>query len=141
MTETWVTESKSELLYVDGYKLATSFKRSEHTGGGVCIFVKDNIDYRELDSINKKSIEFIFETCAIEILKLDLIIIVIYWPDDTRMPDLFYESLEKLLKFTQVKYTKKRIMIGGDFNVDMLIHNPPSIKLLELFKSFFFFNT
>jgi hypothetical protein len=138
ISETWTSTSQLDLLKVEGYNLASCYCRSNHEGGGVCIFLKNTIGYVDLLDINKLSIECIFETCAIEIRKQNLILIVIYWPNNSRRPDLFFEQLEKLLQLVNIKYSKKNVIIGGDLNVDILKSTSLSQNLLHLFRNFNF---
>jgi hypothetical protein len=133
ISETWITRSKLDLLKVEDYNLASSYCRSTHEGGGVCIFLKHTIDYIELADIRKLSIECIFETCAIEIRNPNLILIVVYWPNNSRKPDIFFEQLDNLLQLVNIKYSKKKVIIGGDLNIDVLKTTALSQKLLNLF--------
>lgn len=138
LTETWISQSKIDLLRVDGFKLAASFCRSHHAAGGTCILLEDKTEFIELKEINRMNIEFIFETCAIEIPKLELIVIVIYWPDHTRMPNIFFNSLTNLLQHVKTKYLRKHVIIGGDFNIDMLVTSMLRSDLIDLMKSYNF---
>jgi exonuclease III len=133
LCETWITPSKLDLLYLKGFKLATSFSRTNHDGGGVCILVKEDIESEELCEISKLSVETIFETCAIEITNLNLIVVTMYFPDKKRNPELFFSSLERLLQtICRKKFIKKNIVITGDFNIDMLVVSALATTLMEL---------
>ena len=138
LSETWITTSKLDLLHVDGFKLASCFCRSATEGGGVCILLKEEIDFNELQEISKMSVESIFEACAIEVPNLNLILIQIYWPNSKRMPNIFYNSLTKLLQYIQKKFKKRKVVLGGDFNVNMLDKSTSSTYLLDLMKSYNF---
>lgn len=65
------------------------------------------------------SIEFVVEYCGIEIEKLNLLIIYLYWTE--RETDMFLDSINKLLVKLKREQNKK-IILGGDFNIDMLTH-------------------
>lgn len=97
LTETWITYYKKDLLVLRGYNVASAFYRNNHEAGGVCILLKDNIDYKECSEIDSLSIEFIFEICAIEIPIFNLILIVIYWPENNRQTNIFLHPARKTL--------------------------------------------
>jgi hypothetical protein len=97
------------------YNRATGFSRSICKNGRVCILVKDNILYQELD-LSKLSMEKIFEACAVKITlnKRKLCILCFY-----RAPhgDLnqFIEQLESTLLY--LGSTKSELIICGDTNI------------------------
>lgn len=110
-----------------------------YEGGGVCLLIKDNIDFIERRDIVNYSVEYIIEFCAIEIPKLNTIIIGIYRAD--RHINIFYEQINKLLKKLNAKDKNKHIIIGGDFNIDIKAKNNNSkkkqaIDLINLFNTF-----
>lgn len=111
LTETWISERKQDLLKMDDFNYATSFCRKKHEGGGVCIMLKKGVDFKERKDITEISTEYIFETCALEICNMNLLIIVIYWPEKNRETDLFFGSLEQLLHVLSSKYSRKNIII------------------------------
>ena len=123
---------------MDGYRLVSCYCRTKHEGGGVCVLLQNEILYKERNDITNLSIELVIEICAIEIPKLNLLIIVLYWPVKNRESVLFYDSLSKLLQLLSKKDNRKNIIIGGDFNVNILEHNNSSVNLLNLMKSFNF---
>lgn len=123
---------------LENYKCAASYCRQNFEGGGVCIFVRENIDYKERQDVSNLSVEFIFEICGIEVACLNLLIIVIYWPNRNRSPDIFFNSLGNLLKLLNTKDSKKNILIGGDFNINILENTNQTKTLLNLMYSFNF---
>jgi exonuclease III len=123
ITETWITTSKNDLLQLEGYNTASCFCRINREAGGVCIFLREDIDYVELLDIQNLSIEYIFETCAVQLTKCNLVLIVLYWPNSERNPELFFKILAELLKILNTKYKNKNIILGGDLNIDVLKKN------------------
>lgn len=62
------------------------------------------------------SIEAIFEVCVVDFPKQNLLLVNLYWSDSGRMPDIFLNSLTRLLKHLERKYFKRdTILLGGDF--------------------------
>lgn len=138
ITESWLAKGKIDLLQINGYFIASSFCRQNHEGGCVCILLKEHTEYKEREDIVKLSIEFVIELCAIEIPSLNILIITVYWPDNSREIDLFHEHLEKLLQLITSKDKTKSIIIGGDLNVDFLTNNKQKQALTNLMSSFNF---
>lgn len=138
LTETWITASRIELLQMDNFVLASSFCRSNREGGGVCIMLRENIEFKERREIANMSVEYIFETCAVEIPNLNILLIVLYWPEKDRKTELFFESLTKVLQFITTKDKRKTIIIGGDLNTNLMEKSKLSSTLLNLMKSFNF---
>lgn len=138
LIETWITEEKRDLLILQGYTCATSYCRQWHEGGGVCIFLEEEIIFKERHDISNMSVELIFEVCGIEIPSLNILIVVLYWPEINRNPDIFYNSLEKLLKIINLKNGKNKLLIGGDFNINVMKTSTQTQQLLELMNQFNF---
>lgn len=97
-TETWITERKQDLLKLENFNCGTSYCRRKREGGGVCILVKEGIEYKERIDITDIATEYVLELCALEIPGLDLLVTVLYWPEKNRNTDLFFSSLDKLLR-------------------------------------------
>lgn len=107
-----------EMIRLPGYKIASLFCRKKHTLGGVCIAIKECFDYIVRDDIVKFSKEFIIEFSAIEIPQINTIVIGLYRAD--RSANIFYEQMTKVLNKLNHQDRNKYIVIGGDFNIDML---------------------
>lgn len=105
-------------ISLPGYKLASLCCRETHQGGGVSIFVKESLEFIERKDIVNFSKEFIIEFCAIEIPKLNCIFIGLYRAD--RHLNIFYEQIEKVLEKLKIKDQNKYIIIGGDFNINVM---------------------
>lgn len=123
---------------MDSFVLASSFCRSNREGGGVCIMLRENIEFKERREIADMSVEYIFETCAVEIPNLNILLIVLYWPEKDRKTELFFESLTKVLQFITTKDKRKTIIIGGDLNTNLMEKSKLGSTLLNLMKSFNF---
>lgn len=138
ITETWMNKEKLKLLNINNYTPGSSFCREQHEGGGVCILVKSTLNYIERTDIKSQSLEYIFETCAIEIPEINLLIINLYWPDSNREVEVFYTCLEKLLKLLALKDNNKKVIFGGDFNVNFLTNNKAKRTLSNLMLTYNF---
>ena len=106
--------------------------RTRHTmgstrmGGGVGIWVKDDIDIEEIDITNK---EGIFESNAVHLPKHNLTILNIYRPPGDEEPfiDLLLENLKKIKK----KYMTSDLQVVGDFNIDLSLETNQSTELIS----------
>lgn len=59
------------------------------------------------EDIEALSEEMIFEICAVEIPKFDMLIINLYWPNSNREIEVFCNCLEKLLNKLSINFLKK----------------------------------
>lgn len=121
ITETWLNTERIKYLHINGYHVASSYSRKSQGGGGVCILLENFIDYTAREDINKLSIESIFEICAVDLNKINVVLIVLYWPNSNRDLETFYNQLEKLLRLLEIKDSKKSIILGGDFNINLYL--------------------
>lgn len=138
ISESWLNNQKRDLLKIINFTICSSFCREQHEGGGVCILIRNTLDYCERLDISSMSIEMIFEICAIEIPKINLLIINLYWPNSKREIEVFYSRLERLLNHVSKKYKSKNVVIGGDFNVNVLANNIDKNRLFNLMISYNF---
>lgn len=136
ITETWITASKIDLLHIEGYNVASLFCRSNREGGGTGILLKTGIEYNECRDITELSLEYVFEVSAIIIIKLNILLIVLYWPNNNREVNIFNGQLEKLLNIVKSKHSSKNVIIGGDMNIDFLNKNKQCRDIINLFKSY-----
>jgi hypothetical protein len=129
ISETWLSNDKLSLIQLSGYKVSAAFCREARTGGGVCILLQDHIEYTPREDITKFSIEYVLEMCAIELTEQKTILITMYW--NRREEDLFYNTLKQTLDYINIKYSGYNIILGGDFNINILVDNPKSIRFIN----------
>jgi hypothetical protein len=129
VSETWISENQKELVTIDNYDFAASFNRSQRQGGGVAMLLQQNIEFTERKDISILSIEFIFECCAVEIPKENILLINIYRPD--RDVETFFDCLNRLLCKVQQIEKNRRTFIVGDFNINMLGNSPNKNRLID----------
>lgn len=91
-----------------------------------------------MEDIEALSVEMIFEICATEVTKFDMLLTNLYWPDKDREVEIFYNCLRKLLNRLSIKYKHKNIVLGGDFNIDFHKNSNKKIDLLNLMLTFNF---
>ncbi|PNF22769.1 hypothetical protein B7P43_G06670 [Cryptotermes secundus] len=102
--------------------------------GGVCILVKDDLSYQELD-LKNLSMERVFEVCAVKIIlnNRKLCILCIY-----RAPDgdicQFIERLDSTLSY--LVSLKLEPIICGDTNINYLSENCKKVQLQALLDTY-----
>lgn len=108
ISETWIAQYQNKLLTFDTYEFAAEFNRCLRQGGGVAILLKQGIEFVEKIDIAELSKESVFECCAIEIPKENMLLVNIYRPGQEI--ETFFEQLHKLLYIIHTRYkTKKKL--------------------------------
>ena len=109
LSETHLTNSEPRDLYsIDGYELIT-LNRSEGKGGGVCIYIKEGINWERREDLESKNIENIW----VEIFfknSHSFLICCIYRPPDTSkyLSKTFNNDFDDVLR----PLTKEVILLG-----------------------------
>lgn len=114
LTETFLKETEENSMQLKHFN-AVHLSRVTRSGGGVTIFVKENIYFETILKESKDENDFII----IHLKELRLYIMVIYRPPHTDFIDFlnhFNFLIEKFL-------VNKSVMIFGDFNLNLLEHN------------------
>lgn len=132
ISETWLSPDKLDNVLISGYKIACSYSRSSRTGGGVCILLRDHIDHIELPHITNMSVEYVIEVCACELTLYNIILITMYW--NRREEDIFIKQLKQILKYINNKHSKSHVIIGGDFNINLIDNNLKTNQFLDLMR-------
>lgn len=120
LTETWLNEYNTELYGFDGYT-GKHRHRKNRNGGGVSIYVEENIKYKE--RVDLEHFDENLETVFIEIDKEELgtkkntIIGVIYRIPGTSPEDFNTKIAQTLSK---ISLENKSCYLMGDFNMDLL---------------------
>ena len=97
-----------------------------NAGGGVGIWVRDDIDYENINSPFK---EKIIETQTICMPDLEILLINVYRPFlDKRQ---FLDDLTDHISGLRKKYPNHDIICAGDFNIDLLVQTNYSEELVE----------
>ena len=136
VSEHWKTVEQLKMFPISNFVLATSFCR-QNGYGGVAIFVQKGTKFAIRAKVNKLALQEQFECVAIEcnISNMQYVIVSVY-----RTPmgnfGLFLEKMENIL--VQLFTENKRVIIAGDFNVELLKDNVNRTDLLSLMSSFNF---
>ncbi|KAI5641205.1 endonuclease-reverse transcriptase domain-containing protein [Phthorimaea operculella] len=95
----------------------------------------DLLKLQERTDLVNFSVEFILEISAVELEDKNTILIVAYWPEENREFKIFYATLEKILQRLSVSDKNKNIIIGGDFNINVLVNSKLTRTVLNLMRS------
>ena len=119
LTETWAKNETQSLCHIPGYQ-AVHNNRPDRTGGGVSIFIKDNVEFDVIDDLNKSSDD-------IEMLGIKLILdktvnssmnlTGIYRPPNGNT-EVFMSSLSNAINGNRL--TASDSILTGDFNLCLL---------------------
>ena len=120
LCETWLSETPSPLLTVDGYSFVPN-NRESRPGGGVAFYIQNDLDFALRADLN-------FMTDAIESIFIEInvpqgrniIVGEIYMPPNSNYTD-FIETLQSML--TSPSFNDKHCMIMGDFNFNLFNYN------------------
>ena len=114
ITETWLHSTSPPIFNIDKYKFI-HIDLNNGKGGGVALYIYDNLQYKVRHDIQLEGIETLF----IEIIDdkhKNKIIGVMYRPPNN-VADVFLDNLESCLEL--ISRENKEIYITGDFNIDL----------------------
>ena len=133
-TETWLTINNFQCYNLTGYSHIPSIRNNRN--GGTSIFVKSNIQYKIREDIKKDLwIDYVFEIAIIEIKILNnkgLLVACIYRTPNSPM-NAFITHLDILLDRSILE--NKQLVIGGDFNIDLLSKNSNAQDFLTIIET------
>ena len=110
-----------EHINIPGFKIANIYQREQQKGGGVIIYVKDNI---KAETVESPTITGIIETTAVNLN--NNILTAIYRPPSGNK-QLFVENLTDWI----TSLGNKNIFIAGDFNLNYLNSNKEYYDSIE----------
>ena len=119
-SESWLKEENKDTIGIKGYKAEHSC-RKDRSGGGVSLFVKDDIECSRVENLclNEKNIESVF--CEFDKdqfgLEKNVLVGVVYRPPNTDITE-FNEIVSDLLR--KLKAEKKYVHIMGDVNINLI---------------------
>lgn len=116
VSESWCTDESISSLVISNFNMAAFFNRKNHIHGGVIIFTKKEIQYKELNCCKIQSVEMHIESCGISfsINKESYCLVNIYRPPAGDI-DIFHVHLCQILKECN-KF--QNIILCGDINID-----------------------
>ena len=120
LTETWLQEYNHDLYEMEGFT-HISQTRQNKTGGGVSLFIRNNVNFIIRDDLNCNTIDSQFlwvELPSSDIQsETNMIVGVIYRRPGSNI-EIFNEKLSEILH--KIKLEKKECQHAGDYNIDLL---------------------
>ena len=129
LCEHWLCDSEILFVKLSNYVLAAKFCRSIVHGGGVCIYVKTAIKFRDLEIYS--AVERHFECVAIDLsLNNTLLKVVGIYRSPNSDIDIFFDKLDEVLEslFT----IDVKIVLCCDSNIDLMTTTSNSTTFLNV---------
>ena len=141
MEETWLDDSLTPLVQMDGYSLITKHKKRRKEGGGIGIYVRNDLKYIERSDLDcPEGYEDFFSYKFIEIVNeipsKNIILGVLYRPPGGNTVQDFTEHLNMLLP--KLNKENKNLVLMGDTNINILkcSEHKPSADYLDTLLSY-----
>ena len=120
ITETWFTSNKVDMYNIPGFKSVHNY-RVRKRGGGVSIYIRDNIMFTQIQTMNilNPDFEFVFIKIKKKYVNLtkDLVLGACYRPPNANVQN-FIDKMEEIIDHFGAK--SHFLYIAGDFNLDLL---------------------
>jgi exonuclease III len=134
LTEHFTTAQNLLNINVISYVLGAKFSRTNYRGGGVCIYVRQDLSFTTLN-LMQFCVEKSIEICALKVLldECNLLVICVYRSPSGNY-DCFLNNIEEVLKL--LYKSKNELVLCGDFNINFLEESSRKTQLLLLLKSY-----
>ena len=126
-TETWLDESLESLVTLDGYQKIFKHKETVKQGGGLAIYVRNEISVNERrDLCIPQDKQSLYDCLFVEVdsnsqMNKNLIIGVMYRSPSQNTVKEFTSSINHLLN--TIESENKDVILMGDANIDLLKYN------------------
>ena len=135
VSEHWLKEDEIDLFQLYSFNLASSFCRTKYIHGGVCIFVRNDIDCTKVECIAEFNNEKHFEICCIKLTNLNCVVVTLY-----RSPrgdiNIFKNNLTRALHVLSEEFKHSGLLVGGDFNIDFQSGSKTCNEIINIFSAF-----
>lgn len=137
LCETFIESGCEDNFKLPNHKLASYFSRLKQKRGGSMILVKKSLEFKPLNICKELSIAKSFECCGIVIPLYKLVVINIYRTPKSDVKT-FLTKLQTLLEHLEKSKPKFKIIISGDWNIDLLKTNNITKYLISILTNFKF---
>ena len=135
LTEHWLRQEQKDFYKLDGYTMMSCYARESMQHGGACIFVSEKLDFEPAKDIENKSIEGEIE-CSCILSKSKKIILLCIYRTNLGNLNVFLKSLEDILSYVQGKFKFYKIILCGDFNINLLENSQNRNQFIDLLLTF-----
>jgi len=127
-----LTDDEDERLELDGYKFVGKCRKNGE-GGGVCIYIKENIVLKKRSNFNKTPLESLWIKISIKKAK-PIIFGCCYRPPETSdyLPNDYDVTFNE--NMTDVINEQKEVIVMGDFNCHVNYHLKNNKGLKDMMK-------
>lgn len=128
-SEHWQSKAEIEVLHITGYCLGSYFCRQTSSHGGVAIYVRQSVVFRQVNVSN-----YCRDTnCEITCIFTNNLYIITLYRAPKGSVDQFFQALENI--FNDFQLISKQVIILGDFNICFYKPNSTGDKLIDLVSS------
>lgn len=136
LTETWASPTSINYFNLTGFVLGSSYCRNNFKGGGVAIFLKNDLEFKEID-LQSYCLDKHIEICALswkinKTAKTGVILSCYRSPSGDI--DIFFNVLLSILNF--IYKPNINILLCGDFNIDSYNNSNDFKKMCNLLQCF-----
>ena len=121
ISETWLTDCTAELVNITGYNFVSNLRKSK-TGGGVGIYLQNDLQYKLLNECklsDPETIESLFVEITVPHGKKIILGFVYRLPNQNTA--LFLDKFNDIL--SRISKDNKQCYVMGDFNLDLVQYN------------------
>lgn len=120
LSETWFNENNIDRYHLEGYVHEHNY-RKEKRGGGVSLFIKNNVNYKPREDLNVLcgSVEALFIEVSKDVIGCNKNIVLgcIYRPPDSNI-EQFIKNISDV--FNVLNRENNTVYLLGDFNINLL---------------------
>lgn len=135
ITEHWLTQDQRANVKIHGFQIADIYTRKTAVHGGTLILTKSGIHCEPIKFLNHLSRDLDVEIAAASIPHLQMVVLSMYRSPSGDI-DIFTTQMELALDYILENYPSDVLLVGGDFNVDILSYTTEREKLVDLFESY-----
>ncbi|KAK9891931.1 hypothetical protein WA026_017414 [Henosepilachna vigintioctopunctata] len=138
ITEHWKCEEDIKNYQIDGYRLASFYRRQRRSHGGCALYISNKCSFTDNGYIKSLSVPKVVECCAAQIKMkiMKVVVICIYVPNTPPECNVyvFLETLRSMLDWCIIN--NEKFIITGDFNINVLADNRECRDLVSLLEMY-----
>ena len=130
LTEVWLTNYNENLFEIPNFN-HISLKRENKRGGGIRIYFRENVTVNRVDNLSQvyESLELLLVNVTLN-HNFNFLLAGVYRPPNCSLMQ-FNNFLEHVL-FADCNVIRKKVVLTGDFNIDVSCDNPIGQKQIFL---------
>uniref|UniRef100_A0A1B6KTQ2 Endonuclease/exonuclease/phosphatase domain-containing protein n=1 Tax=Graphocephala atropunctata TaxID=36148 RepID=A0A1B6KTQ2_9HEMI len=133
ISEHWLCEDEVQLYVPLNFKVASAFCRDGGYGGS-SILVSQNLKFVKIDISEYVQVRILEGTC-IYLVNNNVAVVSVYRTPGSDV-NRFFIALDSLLNFISNKKPTSKIILGGDFNINIVNNDCDTSMFLNILKSY-----